>query len=1454
MVASINRSGVQSRRAVRSAATAVVEGLESRVLMSASTLDTLFGALHNGKVTQNISGNYDSANAVKILPDGRVLVAGTDGTNFALARFKADGTPDPTFGAGTGKVTTRLSPAGGKLADIARAIALLPAGKFLIAGQANGDFALARYNVDGTLDKTFGASHTGIVMTDFAGKTGDSATSIAVQGDGKIILDGQAQNSAGGFDIALARYTAAGVLDTTFGPAHTGKITQDLAGQADAGWAVSVIGGGKILVAATVTWSDGKGVALDSDFGLLRFTSSGLLDTTFAKGSEWGPGIQTTDFNPSATAFSNDYVSDMSVCCCGEIVIGGTTQVSTDSKGNPIYDFAVAKYKADGTLDTTFNKTGKATIDFGTPTDIGRSVQLLSNDKVLVTGSTVIGTGTSAVGEFALARLNANGTLDTTFAPGGKTTTHIGATTYDDAHGLSVAANGNFVIAGTSSNDFSVARYLGDPNIGPHVCGGHLTHKPAATPGASIGGNLTADDGVDLYPITVAAGQTLGFDVDATAGSLLDSYIRLFDPAGNELAFNDNGKPAGKTTGSAGESYLSYKFPVAGTYYIGVSNSLNTYYDFATGLNAFDGSTGAYVLSVNDLGTGGVDNNDQISEAVAVAIGSSTAGAIANSTDVNVYKVAVAAGQRLGFSINLPAGATLNSFLRVFNSAGTELIYNDNGAAPGKTVGFGSYAEFTFSAAGTYYIGVSSSLNYAYNVVTGTGDVAGSIGAYTLVVTNITNFVDTNNKISDASLFTVGSVVDDMISFGLDVNLYKFTATAGETLAFDINLIEDSTLDSYLRIFNSSGAVIAYNNDGAAPGEVLGKASYISYTFTTAGTYYVGVSSYPNINYSVIYGTGGVSGGTGVYSIAIGVLSNTVDNNDQISEAGVINVNSFITDIISSPTDVNVYKFAIPAGATLGFDINLTSGSTLDSYIRIFDGSGNLLTFNNDGAAPGEVLGKSSYVTYTFATGGTYYIAVSGNGNTNYNVITGTGDTAGSTGGYTLDISNLTNYTDTNDQISEATSVLLGYVISDSIAFATDVNLYKFSVTAGEQISFNINLPAGKRLDSYLRIFDGSGNMLAFNNDGAGPGETLGKSSYLTYTFNTGGTYYIGVSGYANTGYNAVTGAGDVAGATGAYNLAITNITTSGDPNDLISDASAIFVNSIVTDAISSSTDVNVYRFTVTAGQKIGFDINLTNGSALDSYLRIFDGNGNQLAFNNDGAAPGETLGKSSYLVYTFTTAGTYYVGVSGYANTGYNVITGAGDVAGSTGGYALAVTDLTTDNDPNDQISEATAITVGQTVSDSISTTTDVNMYKFTVGAGHRIGFNVNGAGDTYLRVFDGNGSELAYNDDGAAPGETLGKSAYVEYTFLATGTYYVAVSGGGNHAYSPVTGLGDTPSTTGAYTLNMQYVGENDPDDQISEAHSLAIGATATDTINTNVDVDVYGFTASAGHAPWP
>ena len=346
---------------------------------------------------------------------------------------------------------------------------------------------------------------------------------------------------------------------------------------------------------------------------------------------------------------------------------------------------------------------------------------------------------------------------------------------------------------------------------------------------------------------------------------------------------------------------------------------------------------------------------------------------------------------------------------------------------------------------------------------------------------------------------------------------------------------------------------------------------------------------------------------------------------------------------------------------------------------------------------------------------------------------------------------------------------------------ATDVSdYYRFNIAS--QSNFGLAL-VGLAADADVQLLNSSGSEITRSANGGSNAESISRVL-------DAGTYYARVYRYSgNTNYT--------------LSLTATPTQTS-DPDDQISEAiqlGSASTSRTANGSISPATDVDMYAVDVTAGQRIGFDTD----SNFDTYIRLFSASGTELARNDDGAAPGESGGLDSYLEYTFSQGGRYYLAVSGYGNSGYSPLTGAGDANGSTGNYTLVVTNVTP-SDPDDQISEAVqlgSVSTSRTATGSISPATDVDMYAVDVTAGQRIGFDADSNFDTYIRLFNASGTELARNDDGAAPGESRGLDSYLEYTFNQSGRYYLAVSGYGNSGYSPLTGAGDANGSTGNYTL---------------------------------------------------
>ena len=217
------------------AASGITQG--GTALGGAGDLDVSFGV--DGKVTTDIDGSAGNASGVALQADGKIVTAARGTGDFTVVRYNQDGTLDTSFGNG-GIASADL----GSPFDETFDVAIQSDGKIVAVGATGSiDFGLARFNTDGSLDTTF--DEDGKVTTVFGSL--DEAFAVAIQPDGKIVAVGHTDNpSTGTGDFAVARYNSNGSLDTTFG--NGGKVTTDFGGE-DRGDGVLIQADGKIVVA-----------------------------------------------------------------------------------------------------------------------------------------------------------------------------------------------------------------------------------------------------------------------------------------------------------------------------------------------------------------------------------------------------------------------------------------------------------------------------------------------------------------------------------------------------------------------------------------------------------------------------------------------------------------------------------------------------------------------------------------------------------------------------------------------------------------------------------------------------------------------------------------------------------------------------------------------------------------------------------------------------------------------------------------------------------------------------------------------------------------------------------------------------------------------------------------------------------------------------------------------------
>ena len=384
----------------------------------------------DGIVITKVSNGNDVGYSVALQSNGKILVGGHSYSGgipgFVLVRYNSDGSLDTSF-SGDGVVATEVGNAVG--GDFGYGVALQSDGKILLVGTSGySDFAIVRYNNDGSLDTGFsgdGMSETNV------GSNSETGYDVVVQADGKILVAG-----ASGSNFTLVRYNQEGSLDTSF--SGDGIVTTAVGGDSSAAYSIALQPDGKILVA-------GYDTANKMNFALVRYNVDGSLDTSFS-----GDGIATT-----AIGSGNDLAMSVALQLNGKILVAGRS----DSGG--FSDFALVRYNSDGSLDSNFSSDGKLTTAVGNYYDACTSIVVQQDGKILAAGISSNG-GNSQY--FTLVRYNQEGSLDTSFSGDGIVTTAVGGDS-SAAYSIALQPDGKILLAGGANSDFAVVRYNTDGSL-----------------------------------------------------------------------------------------------------------------------------------------------------------------------------------------------------------------------------------------------------------------------------------------------------------------------------------------------------------------------------------------------------------------------------------------------------------------------------------------------------------------------------------------------------------------------------------------------------------------------------------------------------------------------------------------------------------------------------------------------------------------------------------------------------------------------------------------------------------------------------------------------------------------------------------------------------------------------------------------------------------------------------
>ncbi len=412
-----------------------------RVGAVAVTTDYAFGT--NGVVQTDIASYETRALDMVIQADGKIVVAGYGDTisgpgYFTVTRYNPDGSLDFSFD-GDGIVAGQFRITGSYTASYGRSVAIQTDGKIVVAGDSyvfengNGttDFGVARLNPDGSFDNSFDGD--GRVNFSAASTQHDQAYQVAIQPGGKIVVSGNVGNGFNTYNPAVARLNPNGSLDTTF--FDDGTIDyMNIYGSPSA---LYIQPDGKINVVTDIVSPTPDELTI-----FLRYNADGSPDMTFGNG---GRRSTAALGRVNAIGFQPD----------GKIILGSQF-------------FTIVRLNADYSLDTSFGNNGGATVSFGQYFNWMNDLAVQPDGKIVVAGYTNTEAGSNVACDFTLARFNADGSLDTTFDLDGKIVASVGSR-IERAEAVRVLPNGKILMAGKAGQTDVVGRatllrFMGDIN------------------------------------------------------------------------------------------------------------------------------------------------------------------------------------------------------------------------------------------------------------------------------------------------------------------------------------------------------------------------------------------------------------------------------------------------------------------------------------------------------------------------------------------------------------------------------------------------------------------------------------------------------------------------------------------------------------------------------------------------------------------------------------------------------------------------------------------------------------------------------------------------------------------------------------------------------------------------------------------------------------------------------
>ncbi len=654
------------------------------------SLDASFDG--DGRVRTTFGGNneIESINSIAIENNGRIVAAGFGGEDlvrgFAVARYNTDGSPDTSFSI-DGKVVTAI---GSNNGGSANSVAVQADGRIVAAGSGILENALVRYNVDGSLDSSFSGDGRAFLTVNPNGAT--VARGVLIEPDGKIITVGNAARDGADDDFLLARFNTDGTPSTdlgTFGYVTTNPFNETTRSSSARGLALQP--DGKIIVAANSIVNESTSIGL-----ILRYTSDGRLDPAFIGSS--GSGIVSINVPGAATQEINAVIVQPD----GKILaVGSYENDSQDDLG-----IFVVQLNADGSRNLSFGGNGNGFVIIGITSGggLGQDLALQADGKIVIAGGAA-NFQTQTI-DFAVYRLNPDGTADNAFGVNGRATTGLGSGN-DLPLSILLQPDGRIVLGGLSDLD---------ENFNSQAAAVRFTSDGVADNSFGIGGDVIlplsgcndsiSDLGIQTDGRIIASGVRGGdFDCSSQTGVLL----RLNSNGSLDSSFDGDGLASPVIPNSLFSELTSLaiqpdgKIVGSGTTFNESTRSDNLVVRYDTN-GLLDTTFSGDGIMTSDIGT-----RPQISSSVLLQPDGKivTAGSISTGTRDDVIVWRYIGDQPVSANVSITGRVTTPGGLNLRNAAVT-ITDSEGGRQTAFTGPFGIYSFGNVTGGQTFVISVSS--------------------------------------------------------------------------------------------------------------------------------------------------------------------------------------------------------------------------------------------------------------------------------------------------------------------------------------------------------------------------------------------------------------------------------------------------------------------------------------------------------------------------------------------------------------------------------------------------------------------------------------------------------------------------------------------------------------------------------------------------------------------------